>query len=260
MNGDPTKKRPEVPTLTEATEIIETHTRKLYKLVHGLLVYLAGPDIFNEQGINRVLARAALAADTGFNVLTPVDNNAKVRAGGGAPSEQAMDVFWGDAEMATKCDVIMANVRLMPNSLEPDSGTCFEIGAAYRSGALVILYVEGGSDIGQIGERYKDTEYGYLHEGTLTSFGQTHNLMVINAMINSLYQKSGIKYPDMLVFPSYEQALAFLLQFNGLDRWRKSQPRWPEMMSDSEEARRRNNLMDLYRAQGGVVLDPPLAA
>ncbi len=88
-------------------------------------IYLAGP-LFTtaEQEFNRQL-RAALQ-DAGYEVWLPQEHEPRERT--------ARAIFEEDVAGLEACDVVVANM----DGPDPDSGTCWETGYAYRKKPIVL--------------------------------------------------------------------------------------------------------------------------
>ena len=96
-------------------------------------VYLAGPDIDRaDADVWATTARALLAA-RGLQALIPLDGDA-VTANG---------IYRANLAMIASADAVLANLNAF-RGVEPDSGTCFEVGYAVAQGKTVIGYLADG--------------------------------------------------------------------------------------------------------------------
>lgn len=99
-------------------------------------IYLAGPDIFKENGkaIGEYLKR--VCARHGHEGMYPFDNDFE------KPLDSKL-IFESDFNMVKECDVVLANMtRFRGPSM--DVGTAWEIGAAFALGKKVLLYNNDG--------------------------------------------------------------------------------------------------------------------
>jgi nucleoside 2-deoxyribosyltransferase len=89
-------------------------------------IYLAGP-LFNiaERNLNRELAR--LLRDKGYEVWLPQDFEQRTMT--------AKQIFAKDVEGIDWADVVVANM----DGPDPDSGTCWECGYAYRKKPVILF-------------------------------------------------------------------------------------------------------------------------
>jgi len=88
-------------------------------------IYLAGP-LFTaaERALNRRLRD--LLVQYGHEVWLPQEHEPRSRA--------ARDIFLTDVEGLDSCDVVLANM----DGPDPDSGTCWECGYAYKKKPIVV--------------------------------------------------------------------------------------------------------------------------
>ena len=96
-------------------------------------VYLAGPDIFRADADAWAVTARELLAAYGLKALIPLDGN-ETTAGG---------IYRANLEMIRSADVVLANLNAF-RGIEPDSGTCFEVGFAAALGKTVIGYLADG--------------------------------------------------------------------------------------------------------------------
>lgn len=96
-------------------------------------VYLAGPDIFRPDADTWAAAARELLAAHGLQALIPIDGD-QVSADG---------IYRANLEMIGSADIVLANLNAF-RGVEPDSGTCFEVGYAVALGKTVIGYLADG--------------------------------------------------------------------------------------------------------------------
>ena len=101
--------------------------------VGALRVYLAGPDIFRPDADAWAVAARELLAAHGLHALIPIDGD-QVSAHG---------IYHANLEMIRSADAVLANLNAF-RGVEPDSGTCFEVGFAAALNKTVIGYLGDG--------------------------------------------------------------------------------------------------------------------
>jgi nucleoside 2-deoxyribosyltransferase len=144
-------------------------------------LYLAGPDIFRPDAVAHGERLKALCARYGFEGLFPLDAQVAGHATGD-PLETARWIYRADLGLLDAADAVLANLDFF-RGVEPDSGTCFEVGYAVARGKPVYGYVpEGGSLAERIRlrcPRYLGHEAGVDARGwELEEFGLPLNLML----------------------------------------------------------------------------------
>lgn len=139
-----------------------------------LKIYLAGPDVFRRDAAAWAEAARATCRRHGFEPLTPLDH----------PEYEATGIFQANLALIGEAQLVIANLNPFRGA-EPDSGTCFEVGAALALGKQVYGYVarkdtvalrverHQGSPLTRCGEDLLD-ENGFLVE----NFGLPLNLML----------------------------------------------------------------------------------
>lgn len=93
-------------------------------------IYLAGPDVFRPDALSWAENARAFLAQHGHQALIPSDNDETTAEG----------IFRANLALITEADALIANLNPF-RGLEPDSGTCFEVGCAIALGKRVIGYV-----------------------------------------------------------------------------------------------------------------------
>ncbi|HIX89394.1 MAG TPA: nucleoside 2-deoxyribosyltransferase [Candidatus Agathobaculum pullicola] len=124
-------------------------------------IYLAGFDVFAPDAKQRGAKMKMMCAEKGFVGLYPFDNEA----------DTAQEIFAGNCTLIDSADIVIANLNPF-RGVEPDSGTCFEVGYAVAKGKTVYGYVSDARSLREkLGER---DENGFSVE----DFGLPLNLML----------------------------------------------------------------------------------
>lgn len=124
-------------------------------------IYLAGPDVFAPDAIQRGMRLKELCAKYGFEGLYPLDNECA----------NAREIFQANLELIRQSDIIMANINDFRGH-GIDDGTAFEIGVGYALYKKLYCYRNGSSTLR---ERIGTTDInGY----TVEDFGLPVNLMI----------------------------------------------------------------------------------
>ncbi len=124
-------------------------------------IYLAGFDVFARDAVKRGEQMKNLCINYGFEGLYPLDN----------AFDSAKEIFEANIGLIKKCDIIAANVNPF-RGCEPDSGTAFEIGAAYALGKKIYCYAD---DVRSMRCKFGDEDSsGYITE----DFDMPFNLMI----------------------------------------------------------------------------------
>ena len=98
-------------------------------------VYLAGPDVFYPDAVDRLQRHLELCAQLGLDALVPVDNDNIT----GTPREQALGIYQGNLEKMKAADAIIANITPFRGP-HMDPGTAFEIGFFVAHEKPVVCY------------------------------------------------------------------------------------------------------------------------
>jgi nucleoside 2-deoxyribosyltransferase len=93
-------------------------------------VYIAGPDVFRPDAIAWAESVRERCAAHGLGALIPLDGNASTPLG----------IYANNIDMIRAADVVIANLNPF-RGVEPDSGTCFEVGFALALGKRVVGYI-----------------------------------------------------------------------------------------------------------------------
>jgi nucleoside 2-deoxyribosyltransferase len=148
-------------------------------------VYLAGPDVFFADSQAHFDALQARCADHGLRGVRPSDGGLSTGLSGSG-DQVAERIYRANLELIRACDALLANLIPFRNTLEPDSGTAFELGIAVALGkpvAAVVPTLELSYErkvIEHCGVRRDarglawDEAFGFMIE----EFGQPLNLML----------------------------------------------------------------------------------
>lgn len=107
-------------------------------------LYLAGPDVFRPDALAWAEEARALCASFGHQALIPLDNE----------ETTAQGIYRANLELIHAADGVVANLNPF-RGLEPDSGTCVEVGIALALGKPVIGYLE---DVRPLAERVAEAQ------------------------------------------------------------------------------------------------------
>ena len=100
-------------------------------------VYLAGPDVFLPEAVEVGRELKALCASAGLEGLYPLDNDAPTFDD---PHRIAQWIAQANIALIHQADYVVANLNAF-RGLEPDSGTCFEVGMAIALSKPVFIYL-----------------------------------------------------------------------------------------------------------------------
>jgi len=107
-------------------------------------IYLAGPDVFRHDAQAWADSARSLLARHGHQALIPLDNEETTAEG----------IFKANLTLISDADALLANLNPF-RGLEPDSGTCFEVGCAIALGKRVIGYLsDTRSQLDKIAEHH----------------------------------------------------------------------------------------------------------
>jgi len=139
-------------------------------------VYLAGFDVFLPNAKIRGEELKEYCREFGFNGLFPMDNEAPAGLYG---KELARWIFEANIALIRQSHYVMANLNNF-RGLEPDSGTCFEIGYATALGLSTWAYTADGRPlIEQIPCNSENYDSHVDAEGfTIENFDLPRNLML----------------------------------------------------------------------------------
>lgn len=92
-------------------------------------IYLAGPDVFYRNAEEHFEKLEARLAQVGLKGVRPADGNlAQWRHLPAA--QQAQRIYRDNHALLLRCDAVLANLAPFRSTMEPDSGTVFEVGFA----------------------------------------------------------------------------------------------------------------------------------
>jgi nucleoside 2-deoxyribosyltransferase len=101
--------------------------------------YLAGPDVFLVDAIEAGGRLRAICEKHGVEGRYPMDN--EIKGAFANKSQMGDEITWANYGMLFESDAIIANMNWF-RGLEPDSGTCAEVGFAVALKKPVFLYLE----------------------------------------------------------------------------------------------------------------------
>ncbi|GAB3120779.1 nucleoside 2-deoxyribosyltransferase [Glaciibacter psychrotolerans] len=107
-------------------------------------IYLAGFDVFYPDAHERALTMKAMCQALGLEGVFPAD--VEIDPTGLTDAEFATAIFTRDVQLIDDCDIVAANLNAF-RGVEPDSGTCFEMGYGYARGKALYAYTAGPSTI-----------------------------------------------------------------------------------------------------------------
>lgn len=93
-------------------------------------IYLAGPDVFRPDALERAASARRLLERHGYRALLPLDNEIS----------DAVGICRANVQMIVAADLVIADLNPF-RGFEPDSGTVYEVGYACALGKPVIAYV-----------------------------------------------------------------------------------------------------------------------
>lgn len=185
---------------------------------HRPLVYLAGPDVFFPDAMERAAAMKAALAARGMTGMFPLDTELEAatvadRKGLGLAIARANEALMRSA------NIVLANIQPW-RGVEADDGTSYEIGFMAALGRIIVLYT---NDRRPFFERIVSDVYrGGVHRDgpfirgdsdrmMVEEFdGYADNLMLINAAVASAERATGEKCdPAAIVHHGFEAAADF---------------------------------------------------
>jgi nucleoside 2-deoxyribosyltransferase len=141
-------------------------------------IYLAGPDVFRPDAAEYGRKLIDLCSAYGFQGIFPLDESV---AGNHRSLQQiAGQIYRANLAKIESCDAVLANLDFF-RGLEPDSGTCFEVGYAVARGKVVLGYVQ---QEGTFAERMRHRDPNLVGKAVdangwrLEEFGLALNLML----------------------------------------------------------------------------------
>ena len=142
-------------------------------------VYLAGPDVFYPDALQRGQRMKALCAERGWEGLFPLD----------AQPDPALDpsraIFQANRQLIQQADAVVANLRDF-RGFEPDSGTVWEVSYALALGKPVVGYLPSAASL--LERMSGQTHHGLDREGcAVEDFGLPLNLMLAHSLHALVY-------------------------------------------------------------------------
>lgn len=119
-------------------------------------IYLAGPDVFRPDAAEHGRKLVQLCAGHGFEGVFPLDDS--LVGDRRSQQELATHVYRENVARIESCDAVLANLDFF-RGLEPDSGTCFEVGYAIARGKVVVGYIPDG---GTVADRIRNRDPGFV--------------------------------------------------------------------------------------------------
>ena len=147
-----------------------------------LKIYLAGPDVFEQNAVEQGKTLKDLCRQYGFEGLFPLDNEIVFD---GSPYEVAKTIREANIKLLEECDIVMANLNPF-RGLEPDSGTVYEVGYAAALGKKVYAYaLDRRAMIERVHEQQRLSEDAVLCQDgkIIEDFGLSHNLMMLDTVV-----------------------------------------------------------------------------
>lgn len=133
-------------------------------------IYVAGPDVFRPDAPAWAARVSALCREAGHEALIPLD--------GGAGT--AVGIYENNLRLLGEADLVLANLNPF-RGVEPDSGTCVEIGYALALGKPVIGYVDDPRPLRERLQARGSAAEGRCRDSsgwTVEDFGLPLNLML----------------------------------------------------------------------------------
>lgn len=146
----------------------------------SMRVYLAGPDVFYPDAVQRGRQMVELCRSLDIVGLYPLDPALDSQAG---PLSKA--IFHSNLSLIDNADAVVANLRDW-RGFEPDSGTVWEAAYAYAKGKPVVAYLPQASTL-------IERMAGHHHQGvdsagcTVEDFGLPLNLMLAHSLTDYVY-------------------------------------------------------------------------
>ena len=182
------------------------------------LVYLAGPDVFFPDAMERAATMKATLAARGMTGLFPLDSEFDQAEFSGR-KDLGLAIARANEALMRKADIGLANIQPW-RGVEADDGTSYEIGVMAALGKIVVLYT---NDRRPFFERIVNDVYrgdvrqdGPLMRGAsdrmmIEEFdGFADNLMLVNAAVASAEQATGETFdPAAIVQFGFEAAADF---------------------------------------------------
>ncbi len=141
-------------------------------------IYIAGPDVFEKDAIDRGKRYRELCRRYGYEGLYPLDNEVDFSIG---KREAARQIFEANRKMIDECDIVIANLNPFRGK-ESDSGTVWECGYAFAKGKKVYGYIRDTREyLQRFGSEEIEEENGRFYDKqgrAVEDFGHPLNLML----------------------------------------------------------------------------------
>ena len=141
-------------------------------------IYIAGPDVFEKDAIDRGKRYRELCRRYGYEGLYPLDNEVDFSIG---KREAARQIFEANRKMIDECDIVIANLNPFRGK-ESDSGTVWECGYAFAKGKKVYGYIRDTREyLQRFGSEEIEEENGRFYDKqgrAVEDFGYPLNLML----------------------------------------------------------------------------------
>lgn len=153
-----------------------------------LSLYLAGPELFFPDGLERAERMRRLCREYGFTPISPLDAGDDPIDGSPAAERSIAEIiFANNLTMIHRADVVVANLGHFRGP-DPDPGTAFELGYGYARGKRCVVYSDdGGTAVERVESFYGPVTFRadgtpIDHEGlSIENFGAPFNLMLSSA-------------------------------------------------------------------------------
>ncbi|WP_297442114.1 nucleoside 2-deoxyribosyltransferase [Sulfurimonas sp.] len=144
-------------------------------------IYIAGPDVFEQNSIEIGKKLVSLCEKYGYIGLYPLDNVVDFSQ----PKHKiATDIFKANVKMIQESDIIVANLNAFRGK-EPDSGTVWECGYGYGIGKEVYGYMQETKEyIESFSAEEKREENGMFWDNEnrfIEDFSNPVNLMIAHS-------------------------------------------------------------------------------
>ena len=139
-------------------------------------IYIAGPDVFEKDSIQRGEKYTQLCTNHGYIGSYPLDNVIDFKQ---EKKKIALDIFLANKQLIDECDIVVANLNSFRGK-EADSGTVWECGYAFAQGKRVYGYMHSTKDyIKEFPDAVEEDGALYDEENRLIEdFGHPINLMI----------------------------------------------------------------------------------
>ncbi len=141
-------------------------------------IYIAGPDVFEQDSIEIGKNYVKLCKKYGYKGLYPLDNIVDFKQ---EKRKIAKDIYFANKKLIDSCDIVIANLNSFRGK-ESDSGTIWECGYATALGKKVYGYLNRDTSYQDqfSNEEKMSNKEGFvdLHGRTIEDFDYPVNLMI----------------------------------------------------------------------------------